>query len=71
MPEVGYIRYEDRDPWAQRYYMTIRQDEFDITEEQLRNARHAYFAMTSYFDTLVGDLGAVLEKTGRTILMFL
>ena len=63
MPEVGYIPYKDRDPWAQRYYMTIRQDEFDITDKQLRNARHAYFAMTSYFDTLVGDLVAVLKKT--------
>ena len=37
MPEVCYILYKDRDPWAQRYYMTIRQDEFDITDEQLRN----------------------------------
>ena len=49
-PEVPFIPYEKRDPWSQRYFMTIRQDEFDITNEQLINARHAYFAMTSYFD---------------------
>ena len=56
MPEVSHIPYEGRDPWSQRYYMTIRQDEFDINDEQLRSARHAYFAMTSYFDKLIGDL---------------
>lgn len=65
MPEVAHIRYEDRDPWSQRYYMTIRQDEFDITEEQFRSARHAYFAMTSYFDRLVGNLVDVLKTTGQ------
>lgn len=65
MPEVGHIPYEERDPWSQRYYMTIRQDEFDITDEQLRNARHAYFAMTSYFDKFVGGLVDVLKATGK------
>ena len=65
MPEVPYIPYEERDPWSQRYYMTIRQDEFDITDEQLRSARHAYFAMTSYFDSLVGGLVAVLQTTNQ------
>ena len=65
MPEVSHIPYEDRDPWSQRYYMTIRQDEFDITEKQLRSARHAYFAMTSYFDKLVGDLVDVLKTTDQ------
>ncbi len=42
--------------------MTIRQDEFDITTEQLRKACHAYFAMTSYFDSLAGGLVETLEK---------
>ena len=65
MPRVDFIPYEERDPWSQRYYMTIRQDEFDITTEQLRKARHAYFAMTSYFDWLVGGLVETLEKIGQ------
>ena len=38
-PEVPFIPYEERDPWAQRYYLTIRQNELDITPEQLANAR--------------------------------
>jgi choline-sulfatase len=65
LPEVAYIPYEQRDPWAQRYYMTIRQDEFDISEDQLLNARHAYFAMTSYFDHLIGGLVSALKSTGQ------
>ncbi|NBR39400.1 MAG: choline-sulfatase [Alphaproteobacteria bacterium] len=63
MPTVDYIPYAERDPWSQRYFMTIRQDEFDISEDQLRTARHAYFAMTSYFDSLVGGLVETLERT--------
>ena len=65
MPEVSHIPHEGRDPWSQRYHMTSRQDEFDITDEQLRRARHAYFAMTSYFDKLVGDLLDVLKTTNQ------
>ena len=60
---LPFIPYEKRDPWSQRYFMTIRQDEFDITNEQLKNARHAYFAMTSYFDSLVGGLISALKQT--------
>ena len=55
-PEVGHIPYEERDPWAQRYYMTIRQDEFDVTPEQLYKSRRAYFAMVTHLDTLIGEL---------------
>ena len=65
-PEVPFIPYEKRDPWSQRYFMTIRQDEFDITNEQLKNARHAYFAMTSYFDSLVGGLILALKQTSQS-----
>lgn len=65
MPTIGNIPYAERDPWSQRYFMTIRQDEFEISDEQLLNARHAYFAMTSYFDSLVGGLVETLEATGR------
>ena len=65
LPEVSYIPYEQRDPWAQRYYMTIRQDEFNITNDQLLNARHAYFAMTSYFDHLIGGLVSALKSTSQ------
>ena len=64
-PDVAYIPYEARDPWAQRYYLTIRQDEFDITPEQLYNARRGYFAMVTHLDTLVGGLIETLERIGQ------
>ena len=64
-PEVAYIDYEERDPWSQRYYMTIRQDEFDITADQLQTARRAYFAMVSHLDELVGGLMSTLKSIGQ------
>jgi choline-sulfatase len=63
-PEVPHIPYADRDPWSQRYYLTIRQDEFDITPQQLYNARRGYFAMVSHLDALVGGLIETLESIG-------
>jgi choline-sulfatase len=64
-PEVAHIPYEDRDPWSQRYYMTIRQDEFDITPEQLYNARRGYFAMVTHLDELIGGLMETLKSIGE------
>ena len=65
LPTVPFIPIAERDAWSQRYAYTIRADEHDISEEQLRVARHAYFAMTSYFDAQVGRLLGVLERLGR------
>ena len=64
-PEVPHIPYESRDPWSQRYYLTIRQDEFDITPQQLYNARRGYFAMVSHIDELVGGLVEALKSIGE------
>jgi choline-sulfatase len=66
LPRVPFIPIEARDPWSQRYAYTIRADEHDISQEHIRTARHAYYAMTSYFDSLVGRLLGVLERTGAT-----
>ena len=65
MPSVPFIPIEQRDPWSQRYAYTIRADEHTITEEHIRTARHAYYAMTSYFDALVGRLLSTLESCGK------
>lgn len=66
MPTVPFIPIAQRDAWSQRYAYTIRADEHDITEEQIRVARHAYFAMTSYFDAQVGRLLDVLDRIRAT-----
>jgi choline-sulfatase len=66
MPTVPHIPLAERDPWSQRYAFTIREDEHDVTEADLRNARHAYYGMVTYFDSLVGRLLEALEDGGFT-----
>ena len=51
----------------------IQADTVGFTEEQTRNARHGYYANTSYVDDWLGKLMATLEETGQadnTIVMF-
>ncbi len=72
-PAAPYIPYEARDPWSQRYFLTIRQDEFDVTPEQVRAARRGYMAMVSAIDDHVGGLVATLKSIGRyedTVILF-
>lgn len=73
MPDAAYIPPEGRDAWSQRYYYLIRQDEHHITEEHIRRARHAYYAMTSYVDDCVGRVLSALKETNldkNTIIIF-
>lgn len=66
MSDVPFQPIAERDPWSKRYAYTIRADEHNISEERIRTARHAYYAMTSYFDSLVGRLLKTLESVGGT-----
>jgi choline-sulfatase len=66
MPAIPFIPMEQRDPWSRRYAYTIRADEHDVTEEHIRTARHAYYAMTSYFDAQVGRILEALESINQT-----
>jgi choline-sulfatase len=63
-PAVPFIPVDRRDPHSKRHYYLTRMDEYDITEEQVRTARHAYYGMTSYFDDKVGALIDALDATG-------
>ncbi len=53
------------DPHTRRIRRGIEADTVGYTEDQCRNARHGYYANTSYFDSWVGRLVGVLEETGR------
>jgi len=66
LPGVPHIPIADRDPWSQRYAYTIREDEHNVTEGDLRNARHAYYGMVSYFDSLIGRILKALDDGGFT-----
>lgn len=73
MPSVPFIPVEQRDPWSQRYYHLILQDEHDVTDEMVRTARHAYYGMISDVDARVGRLLATLEACGlaeNTVVIF-
>jgi choline-sulfatase len=73
MPSVPFIPFEKRDPWSQRYYKLIRQDEHIVTDEMVLSARHAYYGMVSYVDHQVGLLFDTLEKVGcldNTVIVF-
>lgn len=73
MPSVPFIDYAARDPWSQRYFKLIRQDEHRVTDDMVRTARHAYYAMISYVDDQVGRILEALEDTGfadNTVVVF-
>jgi choline-sulfatase len=64
LPAVGKIPTGEMHPfdqWLQLHHMV---DEFPLTPEQIRKARHAYFGMVSYFDHQVGELVAELKRLG-------
>jgi choline-sulfatase len=47
--------------WLQIHHMV---DLYPPNEKQIRNARHAFYGMVSYFDSRVGGLVAELERLG-------
>ena len=52
------------DSHSQRLISDCQIDRHPPSAEQIRNARHAYYANTSYFDNWIGQFVAVLEETG-------
>ncbi|MFW2381046.1 MAG: choline-sulfatase, partial [Acidimicrobiales bacterium] len=55
----------DMDPHTARIHHGIEADAVGFTPEQTRNARHGYYANTSYFDHWVGSLVRTVEETGQ------
>jgi choline-sulfatase len=64
LPAVPPIALDDLDPFSRWLYYAHAQDRHTVTEEHVRNARHAYYGMVSYIDDKVGRLMAVLAETG-------
>lgn len=72
MPKVR-PDFDELDAHSQRLLRCFAIDEYEITDEDVRNARHAYYAAISYIDDKVGELLRALEATGRaedTIVIF-
>ncbi len=63
LPEVGPIPYAEQDAHSKRILDANDHENFDITEDQVRRARQAYFANISYLDDKVGEVLQTLEET--------
>lgn len=62
-PEVGKMPYEDHDAHSKRIFDANDWRNFDISAENIRDSRRAYFANISYLDDKVGEILQVLEDT--------
>jgi choline-sulfatase len=63
LPEVGDLGYDNQDPHSQRIFDANDWRSFDITEEDIRRSRRAYFANISYLDDKIGEILEALEGT--------
>ncbi|WJY21560.1 choline-sulfatase [Fontisubflavum oceani] len=71
LPEVPAMDYEDHDPHAQRIFDANDWRSFDITEDDIRRTRRAYFANISYLDDKIGEVMEALEATRQeAIILF-
>jgi choline-sulfatase len=73
MPTVSPIPVTRLDPHSRRLREMYAMDEDELTEAQIRNARHAYYGAISYVDDKVGQLLQALEAAqfkDNTIVIF-
>jgi choline-sulfatase len=71
LPEIPAMDYEDHDPHAKRIFDANDWRNFDITDDDIRRSRRAYFANISYLDAHVGEILQVLEDTRQeAIILF-
>jgi choline-sulfatase len=72
-PAVPVIPAAEADPYSRRLREMIGVDEAPPTEEQVRTARHAFYAAISYVDERIGEVLAALreaELDGATTVVF-
>ena len=61
MPSVPELSDDEH---SQRLYRICRMDEYRITDEHVRNARHAYYGMISYLDEQLAALRKAVDESG-------
>lgn len=72
-PTVPAIPFDEQDPHSKRLMLACDYTAFDITEENVRRSRQAYFANISYLDEKVGELVDTLTRTRMlddTVILF-
>lgn len=71
MPEIGDLGYDAQDPHSKRIFDANDWRSFDITQEDIKRSRRAYFANISYLDDKIGEVLAALEGTRQeAIILF-
>ncbi|QFU08020.1 Choline-sulfatase [Rhodobacteraceae bacterium THAF1] len=71
LPDVPAMDYEDHDAHSKRIFDANDWRSFDITEEDIRRSRRAYFANLSYLDDKIGELLHTLDATRQeAIILF-
>ncbi|MEQ8901344.1 MAG: choline-sulfatase [Roseovarius sp.] len=63
LPEVPAMNYEDHDAHSKRIFDANDWRAFDISQEDIRRSRRAYFANISYLDDKIGEVMAALDAT--------
>jgi choline-sulfatase len=74
MPRVPFIPPAQRDAHSRRLWEQYDRGEFGITDEKIRNARHAYFGSISYVDERIGEILDALRRSklmDDTVVIFL
>ena len=72
LPEVSALDYDDHDPHAQRIFDANDWRSFDISEDDIKRSRRAYFANISYLDDKIGEVLEALEGTRQeAVILFL
>ncbi len=71
---MAAIPFDEQDAHSKRLMAACDHTAFDITDDNIRRSRRAYFANISYIDDKIGDIIDVLERTlqvDNTIILFL
>jgi choline-sulfatase len=72
-PEVGCLSLDEVDPHSRRLREMSAIDEVSLSDEDVRRARHGYYAAVSYVDERIGSVLSALRATGldsETIVVF-
>jgi len=64
LPKVPAIPLDEQDEMSRWLHYAHGGDLNDVTDEHIRNARHAYYGMISYCDDKVGRIMATLDEIG-------
>ncbi|ATG36187.1 choline-sulfatase BetC [Phaeobacter piscinae] len=71
LPQVPAMDYADHDNHSKRIFDANDWRSFDISQEDIKRSRRAYFANISYLDDKIGEILEVLETTRQeAIILF-